>query len=189
MVKAYFENIHLQIIHQIDIAQFDIKICVAWFTDFEIYEKLIEKLRQGLNIEVVIANHKFNKESRVDFKEFLNLNGTVGYLGKINNGAKDSFMHNKFCILDSNTIITGSYNWTFKARSNDENILVIKDDANLTNQFISKFNDLKPQFGFAIKNNKVSLLPIEKIMEKWEKQPETQKKASKNQTTNILNKF
>lgn len=189
MVKAYFNHIHLQIIHQIDNAQFDIKICVAWFTDYEIYSRLVEKLKRGINIEIIVANHKFNKTSRVDFKELLKLNGKVSYLGNISDGSKDSFMHNKFCVIDNNTVITGSYNWSFKARLNDENILVIKDDRNLTDQFIAKFNELKPQFGFTLENNKVSLLPIEKIMMKWEKKPIQKKEIHKTKTTNIFNKF
>ena len=71
MVKAHFNNIHIEIINLIETAQTDIKICVAWFTDFEIYSKLVDKLKEGLNIEVIVANHKFNKKSRVDFKDFL----------------------------------------------------------------------------------------------------------------------
>lgn len=187
MVKAYFENIHLQIIHHIENAQSDIKICVAWFTDFEIYSKLVDKLKEGLNIEVIIANHTFNKKSRVDFKEFLKLNGKVGYIGNLNDSSRDSFMHNKFCIIDNNIVITGSYNWSFKARMNDENILVITGDTSLTRQFENKFFELKPQFGFAIKNNKVALLPIENIMAKWDKKP-SNKNSTKN-ASNILNKF
>lgn len=187
MVVAYFENIHLQIIHHIENAQSDIKICVAWFTDFEIYSKLVSKLKEGLNIEVIVANHKFNKKSRVDFKEFLKFNGKVGYIGNLNDGSRDSFMHNKFCIIDSNIVITGSYNWSFKARMNDENILIIKDNKSLTNQFENKFVDLKPQYGFTIKNNKVALLPIENIMAKWDKIP-SKNKSSKS-TSNILDKF
>lgn len=191
MVKAYFENIHLQIIHHIENAQSDIKICVAWFTDFEIYSKLVDKLKEGLNIEVIIANHKFNKKSRVDFKEFLKFKGKVGYIGNLNDSSRDSFMHNKFCIIDSNIVITGSYNWSFKARMNDENILIIQDDNSLIKQFENKFFDLKPQFGFAIKNNKVALLPIKNIMAKWDKNPNlnsNNKKPSK-VTSNILDKF
>ncbi|WP_218599192.1 phospholipase D-like domain-containing protein [Polaribacter sp. NJDZ03] len=187
MVKAYFDNIHLQIIHHIENAKSDIKICVAWFTDFEIYLKLVAKLKEGVNIEVIVANHKFNKKSKVDFKEFLKFNGKVGYIGNINDSSRDSFMHNKFCIIDSDIVITGSYNWSFKARMNDENILIIQNDDLLTKQFENKFFDLKPKFGFVIENNKVSLLPIENIMSKWEKEP-TLKKTSKN-TSNILNKF
>ena len=187
MVKAYFENIHLQIIHHIENAQSDIKICVAWFTDFEIYSKLVDKLKEGLNIEVIIANHEFNKKSRVDFKEFLKFKGKVGYIGNLDDSSRDSFMHNKFCIIDNNVVMTGSYNWSFKARKNDENILVIKDDNLLTEQFVNKFFDLNPQFGFAIKNNKVALLPIENIMAKWDVKA-SNNKPSKN-TSNILDKF
>jgi phosphatidylserine/phosphatidylglycerophosphate/cardiolipin synthase-like enzyme len=187
MVKAYFENIHLHIIHHIENAQSDLKICVAWFTDFEIYSILVDKLKEGLNIEVIVANHKFNKKSRVDFKEFLKFKGRVGYIGNVNDSSRDSFMHNKFCIIDSNIVITGSYNWSFKARMNDENILIIKDDHPLTEQFENKFLYLKPKFGFAIENNKVALLPIESIMAKWDKKPIP--KIPSTNTSNISDKF
>ncbi|MDL5514815.1 phospholipase D-like domain-containing protein [Arenibacter sp. M-2] len=187
MVKAYFENIHLQIIYHIENAQSDIKICVAWFTDYEIYSKLVEKLKEGLNIEVIVANHKFNKKSRVDYKEFLKFNGKVGYIGNLDDSSRDSLMHNKFCIIDNNIVITGSYNWSFKARTNDENILIIKNDRSLTEQFENKFSDLKPQFGFAIKNNKVALLPIENIMAKWDKK--TNSEIPLKNSSRILDKF
>ena len=187
MINVFFENIHLEIISQIENAQSDIKICVAWFTDFEIYKILVSKLKQGLNIEVIVANHKFNKKSRVDFKEFLKNNGKVGYIGDINDGSKDSFMHHKFCVIDKHIVITGSYNWSYKARLNEENILIIKNDLSLTDKFLNKFNDLQPQFGFALKNNKVALLPIENIMAKWDKINQEEIRAIDKK--NILKKF
>ena len=33
--------------------------------------------------------------------------------------------HNKFAVVDDSTVITGSYNWTVKAESNFENLLVL----------------------------------------------------------------
>jgi phosphatidylserine/phosphatidylglycerophosphate/cardiolipin synthase-like enzyme len=36
-------------------------------------------------------------------------------------------MHNKFCVIDYETVITGSYNWTRQAAINEENIVVFKD--------------------------------------------------------------
>jgi phosphatidylserine/phosphatidylglycerophosphate/cardiolipin synthase-like enzyme len=191
MVKAHFKNIHIEIINLIETAQTDIKICVAWFTDFDIYSKIVAKQKQGVNVDVVIANHIFNKKSRVDFKEFLKHSGKVSYIGNINDGSQDKFMHNKFCIIDNSTIVTGSYNWSFKARSNDENVLIIKNEQELVNQFIDKFNDLKPQYGLAMKGNEISLQPIEKIMAKWDNKPKkTQKLVVKKSTsTNITSKF
>lgn len=191
MVKAHFKNIHIEIINLIETAQTDIKICVAWFTDFDIYSKIVAKQKQGVNVDVVIANHIFNKKSRVDFKEFLKHNGKVSYIGNINDGSQDKFMHNKFCIIDNSTIVTGSYNWSFKARSNDENVLIIKNEQELVNQFIDKFNDLKPQYGFAIKGNEISLQPIEKIMAKWDIKPKKIQRTlkKKSPSTNITDKF
>ena len=191
MVKAHFNNIHLEIINQIEAAQSDIKVCVAWFTDFDIYSMIVSKQKDGINVEVIVSNHEFNKRSRVDFKELLNHNGKVGYIGDINDGKKDKFMHNKFCVIDGNIVITGSYNWSFKARSNDENILVVKNETKLVKQFTDKFYEIKPKYGFAIKGNEVSLLPIEKIMAKWEIKPSKKNIKIKNtpSISGITNKF
>ena len=98
MVKAYFDNIHREIINELNSSKRDIKICVAWFTDFDIYSKIVDKQKEGIKVDVVVANHEFNKKSRVDFKELLKYHGKVSYIGELSNGAKDKFMHNKFCI-------------------------------------------------------------------------------------------
>ena len=37
----------------------------------------------------------------------------------------DQLMHHKFCVIDRSTVITGSYNWSFRAQENEENITVI----------------------------------------------------------------
>jgi hypothetical protein len=58
-------------------------------------------------------------------------------------------MHNKFCIIDAETIITGSYNWTNKAQLNDENILVIKDNHELAQQFMQEFDSILERNGIA----------------------------------------
>jgi phosphatidylserine/phosphatidylglycerophosphate/cardiolipin synthase-like enzyme len=41
------------------------------------------------------------------------------------NADKNDFMHNKVMILDDKTVITGSYNFSENAESNDENMLII----------------------------------------------------------------
>jgi mitochondrial cardiolipin hydrolase len=33
--------------------------------------------------------------------------------------------HNKFAVIDGRKVLTGSYNWTFKAESNWENLLIL----------------------------------------------------------------
>jgi phosphatidylserine/phosphatidylglycerophosphate/cardiolipin synthase-like enzyme len=85
------------------------------------------------------------KKSKVDFKELLQNNSYVGYIGNINDSVSDKLMHNKFCIIDNLLVITVSYNWAFKARMNYENVIVIKNQPNAIFKFAEKFESIKPQ--------------------------------------------
>jgi phosphatidylserine/phosphatidylglycerophosphate/cardiolipin synthase-like enzyme len=54
----------------------------------------------------------------------------------------ENIMHHKFCVIDINTVISGSYNWTNKAQFNDESI-DIKYSRESTEPYAKKFIDLK----------------------------------------------
>ena len=55
-------------------------------------------------------------------------------------------MHNKFMIVDSLFLITGSFNWTFQAgKSNQENIVVVDGEYYIT-KYNEEFNKLWGQF-------------------------------------------
>ena len=54
-------------------------------------------------------------------------------------------MHHKFAIVDSNKVITGSYNWTRTGSEvNNENI-VITDNETIVDAFIKEFGTLWDQ--------------------------------------------
>lgn len=187
MIEVYFENIHSQIINHISQAETDLKICVAWFTDIDIYNSILDVQKKGVLVYVIIAYHEFNKKSKVDFKELLQNKGNVGFIGNLNDTVSDKLMHNKFCIIDNDIVITGSYNWTLKARMNDENVIVIKNQPTVISKFAEKFESIKPKYGFTVKANSVKLLPIEQIIAKWDK-PKGQKIVV-NKAKSIFDKF
>jgi phosphatidylserine/phosphatidylglycerophosphate/cardiolipin synthase-like enzyme len=57
-----------------------------------------------------------------------------------------SLMHNKFVVIDEQITMTGSYNWTAKATSyNEENILIIENEQ-IANSFTTEFEKLWKQF-------------------------------------------
>ena len=59
-------------------------------------------------------------------------------------GTNGGIMHNKFCIIDTHVVITGSYNWSNNAEfKNDENI-EISNDFNLAKTYSKEFRRLKP---------------------------------------------
>src|SRR5690606_4246078 len=52
-------------------------------------------------------------------------------------------MHNKFCVIDLCTTITGSFNWTYGATFHRENIIVEKNNIEMAHPFALEFNALK----------------------------------------------
>ena len=56
-------------------------------------------------------------------------------------------MHHKFCVIDRATVITGSYNWSHKARSNDENITVVTDSTDFASKYLDTFDSLLVRTG------------------------------------------
>ncbi|PIV67395.1 MAG: molecular chaperone DnaJ [Nitrospirae bacterium CG_4_10_14_3_um_filter_44_29] len=146
--QAYFEDIQHYILKELRKARTSILVAVAWFTDKELYEVLCLKASDGVKVEVLITNDRINKgEYGLDFDLLKSKNGSVKFIGNRKN--IDSLMHNKFCVIDSETILTGSYNWSKQAQKNYENITVIRGNKELASQFIQEFYSIqgKPLHG------------------------------------------
>lgn len=134
--KAYFEDISHEIRKHLLRAKKSIKICVAWING-NIYGPLLSDLaRNGVNIEIIFNSDPTNRD-----------HGLPPYpaykLFPIKTRLASAFMHNKFCIIDDETLITGSYNWSQKARESFENIVIIYNDFALIKQYLDEFLDLK----------------------------------------------
>jgi len=104
------------IIQQIKNAQKTVEICVFTISDNEISDQIIKAHKKGISVKIITDDDK-TMDLGSDIKAFLK----AGIPIKID-GAR-SLMHNKFCIVDQETILTGSYNWTNSAADrNFENI-------------------------------------------------------------------
>lgn len=140
--EAVFENIAERILQEISKAEKAIFIAVAWFTNKNIFDLLIEKRDEGCQVFLIISNDKINRNSQIAY-ERLNANKSKVY--KVGDGDTE-LMHNKFCVIDYNTVITGSYNWSYKAENNFENVIITYDDTALAEQFISEFNAIRNKY-------------------------------------------
>ena len=140
-VKAYFIDIHKVIIKQLELANSQINVAVAWFTDKEIFDVLCKKAQSGIKVSLVLVGDDINcGAGRLNFVRLENLGAKVTFLPT---GSQDTpLMHHKFCVIDSKTVITGSYNWSKKARSNDENITVMTDSQEFASKYLHVFEEL-----------------------------------------------
>lgn len=119
-INSFFEDIEQSIIFELLKAKKNIKIAMCYFTNQDLIKLLANKSFAGVDVEIILdQNSTLNKEIFVFAKEI----GCNIFLSK-----SSYTMHNKFCIIDDNTLITGSYNWTKNAKRNSENIIIMKDD-------------------------------------------------------------
>lgn len=139
MIEAYFSNIEQQIVKMLSTAEHQVLVAVAWFTNETLYEELLKCLGRGVPTSVIIMDDYINRnEFALDFTKFIETGGTLYF-------SKEKKMHNKFCIID-NSLITGSYNWTYYAEKlNCENVIVI-DDIPIVQKYTSEYSKLRDSF-------------------------------------------
>lgn len=157
--EAIFENIAERIQQEISKAQKSVFIAVAWFTNKNLFNDLVIKARNGCTISLIISNDKINLNSSIDFEQLLTGKSKIY---KIGNGDTE-LMHNKFCVIDYSTVITGSYNWSYKAENNFENVIITSNDTPLAEQFISEFNNIRKRY-YPDEAKDESVFPLNKII-------------------------
>lgn len=116
-----------------------ISVAVYWFTNEELFDKLIGKLDEWVSVELIIHNDYINnRESGLSFQIFISKGGKFYFSSSANP------MHNKFCIIDKKVVINGSYNWTYYAEDkNRENVLIVKNEQAVLKEFATEYERLK----------------------------------------------
>lgn len=138
MQKAYFSNISSQIQSKLKTAKDEILVAMAWFTSDELFKALIECINRNVRVELVLLDHATNYMYYApDFNEFIKAGGKL----RIAN-AENGFMHHKFCVIDNDLAITGSYNWTYSAENRNIENIIITDNDDIISQYKSEFKNL-----------------------------------------------
>lgn len=139
MEKALFSNIRSELIQQINSAQHNIKIAMAWFTSHELFSALLNARTRGVRVELVLLDNATNWNPWApDFNELIQQGGIF----RIATAATVPFLHHKFCIIDGRCLITGSYNWTYYAEHRNTENAVLLDNSALIDAFLQEFERL-----------------------------------------------
>jgi phospholipase D-like protein len=161
--QAYFDSIQQQIINQIKSAKHSVFVAVAWLTDNAIFTELCNRAKNGITVELLLVNDAINNDlAPFDHMRLEACGGKVFFIPPQIDGA---IMHHKFCIIDDCTIITGSYNWSRKARLNDENIVITSEACELGAQFKKEFDSIKCRIAGT---EKETIIDFNKIIKRLE---------------------
>ena len=113
----------LAITHQLDRAKKEVLVQAYSFTSARIAKALLEAHKRGVKVEVILdRSQRREKYSSADFMAHAGIRVLID--------DQHAIAHNKIMIIDQETVITGSFNFTKAAEEkNAENLLVIKDQA------------------------------------------------------------
>lgn len=138
--EVIFDNIEQRILNEIKEAHYAIFVSVAWFTNKKLFQALLEKAKNNCYVSIIIQLDEINSQCGIDYSQI-----QVGRSECFIISKEAELLHDKFCIIDFRKVITGSYNWTYKAAHNSENILILNDPSVAT-QYITRFEQQKAKY-------------------------------------------
>jgi hypothetical protein len=143
MIASYFDSqIRPQLLNLINNAKNEIIVAVAWFTDITLFNALQQALSRGVKIQLLTQYDEINAKARFNLDE-LALQGAKIWIW---NTATLGTMHHKFMVVDSNTVMVGSYNWTVAAAGyNKENANVFSGSEAPIKDFLDVFKEICQQ--------------------------------------------
>jgi len=104
------------------------------FTSAPVAKALVDAKKRGVDVRVILD--KSQKKQRYSSSTFLVNEGIPTWID-----SKVAIAHNKVMVIDGETVITGSFNFTKAAQQrNAENLLIIRD-ANLAKIYSKNWDD------------------------------------------------
>ena len=110
-------------------------ICVFTITDDRVSEAILDAHRRGVSLRIITDNEKA-EDLGSDIARF------EAARIPLRVDRSPFHMHHKFAILDDQTLLTGSYNWTRGAASDNEENLIVTDDPRFVKPFRTTFDRL-----------------------------------------------
>lgn len=139
-LQAHFNNIRTVIAVDLDRAQQSIEVAVAWLSDPALFEALLKAARRGCRVRLALLDDAINRQSGLNLERLRVAGGEVFWIPGAQGGLGS--LHHKFCVIDGDGVITGSYNWTRRASRADENIIRVWGDAALAAGYAEAFAQL-----------------------------------------------
>ena len=117
------------------LARQKVDICVFTITDNRLSEAIIRAHRRGVRIRIISDNDKAH-DTGSDVRQLIQ----AGI--PLRTDKTPDHMHHKFALIDGNTALTGSYNWTRSAAADNFENLVVTDDPKVVKPFQREFDRL-----------------------------------------------
>lgn len=117
-------------------AKSEILIAAAWFTDDQLFEIILNKLKEGIKLALIIGENQENL--KLPFEQITKAGGRFIKIKSVGYG----IMHQKFCVIDRKIAIHGSYNYTINARNNNHESVIYTTHKATVEQLVKDFETI-----------------------------------------------
>jgi hypothetical protein len=129
-----------RLVQQLNTAQHSLLVCVFTITNNALRDAVIRAHDRGVQVRVISDDECMNQQGSdiYDMKAY-------GIPCKSDTDPA-AHMHNKFVVIDSQVLITGSFNWTVAASNRNQENLVFLYDTDLSQRYTEEFDRLWESF-------------------------------------------
>lgn len=153
-------EIKQRIISEIQKSSQNIFLAMAWFTDRDIANAIIDSKNREITIDIILSSNAQNETVKQMFKS-ANIS-----IHAFETGDERGMMHHKFCLIDNKISINGSYNYSYNASNNNVENIQVSDDTNTYRQLYAEFERLKYNIDHQIDVNLNMSNPMEQVITK-----------------------
>jgi len=114
------DNIAQAVLQAIRSTEKRITLALYGFNNRQFADELVKLARRDAAVQLKVDSAKSSEKKTGQLIQMLQSAGV-----RVQTVAPDGRNHNKFAVIDGSRVLTGSYNWTQKAESNWENLLII----------------------------------------------------------------
>ena len=130
--KLIDKEIEDRIIKELSTAKKEVNIVVAWITSQDLINKLKELKDNNIVINIMITKDEEKEKKDYFIKSTDQLRKLADEFNIIEVKGKNNkykhYMHNKYCVIDNEKVLDGSYNWSKNAMYNEEHIIVVESE-------------------------------------------------------------
>ena len=174
-------DIKQRIITEIQQASQNIFLAMAYFTDRDIANAIIESKRKGVNVDIVLSSNAQNETVTLMFK------GAGVSIHAFETGDERGMMLHKFCLIDNKLSINGSYNYSYNASNNNVENIQVSDDLHTYRQLLSEFERIKYNIDHQIDVNINTANPMQQVITKVQNtQPMNTADSFSQQLSNLI---
>jgi hypothetical protein len=145
-------EIKFRIIEEINKSRRIICLAMAFFTDRDIANAIIGAKKRNVAVDIILSSNAQNETVKQMFKD------EDVSIHAFETGDERGMMHHKFCLIDDNITINGSYNYSYNASNNNVENIHISDDYSIYKQFLNEFEKLKYNIEHNISVNDNSII-------------------------------